>query len=80
MQYKMIVEILEVAEAMRPGLYANNNEPIVEAFYRLLQDGHDNRELTPKQKRVHNCITSILNSELKRTGKLPQLPVLPMSS
>ena len=80
MQYKMIVEILEVAEALRPGKFAKPNEPIVEAFYRLLQEGHDNNELTPKQKRVHNCITSILNSELRRTGKLPQLPVLPMGS
>ncbi len=66
MQYKMLNEVLEVAHALQPHAWGDGFKSITEALIVLLKEKEINNELTAKQKRVLNCLTTVCDGEVKR--------------
>lgn len=63
MQYKMLNEVLEVAMALQP-----KGQNTLETLYKILNEANKYNELTPKQKRVLNCLQTVATAQQKRDG------------
>lgn len=64
MQYKMLNEVLEVAAAFQP--FTPSGKTTVEHLLEILNEGNKHNELTPKQKRVLNCLQTIVRAHTQK--------------